>query len=174
MTRCLILIRHAKSGWDDPFADDHDRTLTQRGIASADAIGRWLAGRGHCPDHVLCSTAARTVQTLEQILPHLLPARPGIDYLGGLYHAAASDIAAIITGAKGATVAVIGHNPGIGDLACGLVKERPDHPRFPVYPTAATTVIDFAIDDWAQLRPCSGTVIDFVVPRDLLGSDFAE
>ncbi len=173
MTRRLILIRHAKSGWDDPFADDHERTLTSRGQASAGAIGAWLAAKGYLPDRVLCSTATRTVQTLDLILPHL-PARPAIDYLDSLYHASAPGILGVLKQARGATVAIIGHNPGIGDLACGVVRARPGHARFPAYPTGATTVIDFAIDDWSQVRPGSGTVAGFIVPRDLIGDDAAE
>ena len=54
MTCRLILIRHAKSSWDDPMADDHARVLNGRGRASAAAIGGWLAAKSYLPDVVLC------------------------------------------------------------------------------------------------------------------------
>ena len=59
MTRTLIVTRHAKSDWDAPTLDDHDRQLNQRGRRAAKAIGRWLAAEGHAPDQVLSSTARR-------------------------------------------------------------------------------------------------------------------
>ena len=47
--RRLILTRHAKSAWDDPSMDDHDRPLNDRGRRSARALGDWLASRGYDP-----------------------------------------------------------------------------------------------------------------------------
>ena len=55
MTLTLLIIRHAKSSWEDPFADDHARVLNGRGRRSADALGDWLNGSGHVPDTCLCS-----------------------------------------------------------------------------------------------------------------------
>ena len=91
MTKRLILIRHAKSGWDDPFADDHARILNKRGRASALAVGGWLADQGYIPQTVLCSDAARTQETAELILPQLVPA-PKLKLSGMLYHAAPDTI----------------------------------------------------------------------------------
>ena len=61
--RRLILTRHAKSDWDDPMLDDHDRPLNKRGQRSAAELGEWLHSRGYEPDEVLCSTALRTRET---------------------------------------------------------------------------------------------------------------
>ena len=71
MTLRLILIRHAKSSWDNPLLDDHNRTLNERGRISANAIGKWLAEKHHLPDVVLCSTARRTVETWKTLSSHL-------------------------------------------------------------------------------------------------------
>jgi len=167
MTLKLIIIRHAKSSWGDPFAEDHDRVLNERGRASAGAIGDWLAAKGHLPDVALCSTAARTVETLD-LLSARLPQRPQITYRRPLYHASASTILAELQAATAGVVALVGHNPGIGSFACGMVAERPDHPDFGRYPTAATTVIEFAGPEWKNARPQTGRVLDFIVPRELL------
>ena len=70
----LILIRHAKSGWDDPFADDHERALTNRGIRAAAAIGDWLRDQNHIPTHIYASDATRTQQTAGGIMAQLVPA----------------------------------------------------------------------------------------------------
>lgn len=169
MTRRLILIRHAKSSWSDPFADDHARVLNARGQASASAIGEWLAAQGYVPDLVLCSDAARTQETAQLILPALTP-KPRLQLSGRLYHAAPDTILSLIHKQEVQTLAIIGHNPGIGMSATGLVKEAPDHHRFSDYPTCATTVIDFDHAAWALVGPKEGRVVDFIVPRDLIGT----
>jgi phosphohistidine phosphatase len=165
MTKRLILIRHAKSSWDDPFGDDHARILNTRGQASAAAIGDWLAAQGYVPDVVLCSDAARTVETAERILPKL-SGTPQLKLDGRIYHAAPDTILDLIIKQTAKTIAVIGHNPGIGMLAKALVGRPPDHHRFNDYPTCATTIIDFADD----VAPRAGRCIAFTVPRDLIGT----
>lgn len=162
----LILIRHAKSGWDDPNLDDHARPLSDRGRDNAPRIGRWLAQNGYAPGQVLCSDATRTRQTLALILPEL-PAQPQVQYLAALYHAPAVMMLAELHKATAPVVAMIGHNPGIGTFACGIVHDRPPHLRYRDYPTAATAVIDFDLTAWAQVRPGLGRVTAFVIPHDL-------
>ena len=164
MTKRLILIRHAKSSWSDPFADDHARVLNKRGIASARAIGAWLAENDYVPQMILCSDAARTQETAELILPYFTE-RPKMRLSRRLYHAAPDTILELVRKESADVVAVIGHNPGVGMLANSLVHKAPDHPRFDDYPTCATAVIDFE-DGFAGKGVCT----DFIVPRDLIGT----
>ncbi|MEJ6404084.1 SixA phosphatase family protein [Yoonia sp. 2307UL14-13] len=167
MTFRLILIRHAKSSWDDPTADDHDRLLNTRGCQSAKTVGAWMAERSYVPQVVLCSDAARTRETAALILPQLLPA-PKLKLSAALYHAAPDTMLDLVSKQDAGTLAVIGHNPGIGILANALAGQMPDHPRFDDYPTCATTVMDFDIGAWRNVGPGKGRVVDFVVPQDLL------
>lgn len=162
MTRTLILMRHAKSSWDTPMLDDHDRPLNKRGRKSAQALGDWMALEGFLPDQVLCSTAVRTQETFRGLDIALEPElRPD------LYHADPSDMLAVLKEANGRTVLMIGHNPGIAAFAQALVAEDPDHDRFEDYPTGATLVVRFDIEDWGKLVPGTGAVVDFVAPREL-------
>jgi len=69
--------------------------------------------------------------------------------------------------ARGARVLMIGHNPGICDLAHALVLDPPAHVRFEDYPTGATLVARFDIDDWSDLAMGTATVLHFVTPHDL-------
>jgi phosphohistidine phosphatase len=170
MTLRLILIRHAKSSWDDPLGDDHSRVLNTRGRRSATAIGAWLASRGYLPDVVLCSNAARTAQTLELILP-ALPVKPKTIFLSSLYHASPDGMLATLHKATAPVVALIGHNPGIGGLAGWLVRSRPADPRYSDYPTGATAIIDFDAKSWTEAAPGTGRVTDFVTPRELIGGE---
>lgn len=167
MPRKLILIRHAKSAWDDPFADDHARVLNDRGRQSAVAIGKWLAEQGHVPDVILSSDSARTTETVDLILPELGTA-PEVDYRPELYHAEADVLMDALMGADAQAVALVAHNPGIGNFAHRIVAEPPAHARFIDYPTAATLVAEFDRDSWAEVDWRQGRVVEFITPRELI------
>lgn len=165
MTRTLILTRHAKSSWDDPTLDDHDRPLNERGQKSACAIGDWLRDKGLSPDQVLCSSARRNRETYGK-----MGFETRLDSTSDLYHVTSNQILRVLSQATGDTVLVLGHNPGLGAFASQIVDEPPDHPRFPDFPTCATLVLRFDIDDWRDLVWHSGHVVDFVIPRELLSA----
>ena len=114
--KTLILMRHAKSDWSTGEESDHARPLNRRGRASALALGNWLRGKGWLPDQVLCSTARRTRETLAG-----LGLEVEADYRDALYHAEVEALLEAVRGATGGTVLIIGHNPGIGELAERLV-----------------------------------------------------
>jgi len=167
MTRRLILTRHAKSSWDDPAMPDHERPLNARGRGAAADLGGWLASRGYIPDEVLCSDSVRTRETWERMAP-TLAASPTLVLKPALFHASAEVMLAVLRHGKGDTVLMIGHNPGIADFASRLVAHPPAHPHFQRYPTAATLVASFEVDDWAQVGFGMGAVRDFIVPREIV------
>lgn len=161
MSKRLILIRHAKSSWDDPL-DDHERVLSPRGEAAAEAIGNWLQTHGYHPDVILASDSTRTRQTAEVIARQLSP-EPPLELKSTFYHASPDTLLEDIVKTPAEVVAIVGHNPGIGMLAQGLVHTAPAHHRFRDYPTCATTIIDF--DGTVAIG--EGICTDFIVPRDL-------
>jgi phosphohistidine phosphatase len=162
----LILTRHAKSSWDDPLMADHDRPLNERGKAAAADLGQWLATRGYVPDEVFCSDALRTRKTWSGLAP-ALPGTPILELKPALYHAGPDVMLAVLRHAKGDTVMVIGHNPGIAEFAARITATAPLNTEFARYPTGATTVIDFAVSDWADVAWGAGSTLDFIVPREL-------
>ncbi|KFI26237.1 histidine phosphatase family protein [Haematobacter massiliensis] len=166
MTLRLILTRHAKSSWGDPTAADFDRKLNNRGQQAATDIGAWLAERGYLPQQVLCSTAMRTRQTWERMAQHL-PEPKALHFVPELYHAEPAVILALLRQAEEPVVALIGHNPGIGEFAQRIVSDPPVHRDFGRYPTGATLIVDFEEDRWKDIAPRSGRTVDFVTPRDL-------
>ena len=157
----LILMRHAKSDWGFDLSD-HDRPLNKRGRRAAPAIGTWLQQQGYLPDEVLCSTATRTRETLD-LLGTPAPTR----FERALYHAGLDTMLELLKSARGHSVMMLGHNPGIAGFANTLLKAPPTHPRFDAYPTCATLVAQFDIDDWTDLHPGTGRALAFIVPRDL-------
>ncbi len=163
MTLRLILTRHAKSSWKKGDLADHDRALNKRGRASADAVGDWLRKKGFAPDTVLSSSSERTRETYDH-----LRFDPTPTYTRDLYLASAPAMLGVLRKASGDTVLMLGHNPGTGELAERLAKKLPKHAGFLDYPTCATTVFEFAADDWQSVTFGEGKVIAFTVPRDLI------
>lgn len=163
----LILTRHAKSSWDDPAMADHDRPLNERGKAAAADLGVWLASRGYVPDEVLCSDALRTRKTWSGLAP-ALPGTPVLHLKPALYHAGPDVMLAVLRHAGADCVMMIGHNPGIAEFAARLVARAPQNAEFGRYPTGATLVADFAAASWAEVGFGQGTVVDFIVPREVV------
>jgi phosphohistidine phosphatase len=166
MTKRLILTRHAKSNWDDPLTPDHDRPLNERGTRAAADLGQWLASRGYAPAEVLCSDAVRTRDTFSGIAPSLATA-PNLALKPALYHAGPDVMLAVLRHAKADTVMMIGHNPGIAEFAHRLVSRTLADPDFQRYPTGATLVVEFMIDDWTEATFGTGATLDFIVPSEI-------
>ena len=166
MTLRLILMRHAKSDWDDPSQADHERPLNKRGRASAQAMGQWLRADGTVPDRALVSDAARTRETFARLaFPNTLAT-----FLPELYHAGAHRMMDVLQSAGAdRCVLMVGHNPGIAEFAERLLGQAPDHPRFFDYPTCATLVADFPISRWEDLQWGTGQAAEFAIPREVLG-----
>ncbi len=162
----LILTRHAKSNWDDPLLDDHDRRLNERGEVGAERMGIWLADRGHVPSQIICSTAKRAKMTA-QIIMEQFADKPKIDLISGLYHASPDTILAKIRSAKAGDLMVIGHNPGLASFADLISETRPKHERFTSFPTTSTLVSEVHRESWNDLKFGDARLLSFIVPRDL-------
>ena len=168
----IYLLRHAKSSWDDLSLTDFDRPLNKRGRNAAPRVGKLLRKRGWTPDLVLCSTAARARETWELIADEL-EAEPQVKPLKTLYLATPSQMLRALqrTSAETASVMLVGHNPGIENLAAQLAG--PDSKKKPLarlrekFPTAALAVFEFDGADWAALAPGQCRLNAFVVARDL-------
>jgi phosphohistidine phosphatase len=167
----LYLLRHAKSAWDDPTVEDHDRPLNKRGRRAAEAIGAYMGAHGLKPDLVLCSTAVRARQTLDLVQPHI--GAPEIVHERGLYLAGQAAIIARLRRVDRAVEAVllVGHEPGIGRTALvlsGAGSEAQAMARIRAkYPTGALAWIDLAGCSWPALGPGRGILIKFIIPNEL-------
>ncbi len=164
MALCLILMRHAKSSWDNGSLKDFDRPLNKRGERDAPRMGRWLTAEQIDVDRCLCSTAKRTRETLDLWLQGSGQS-PAVEFIDDLYHAPPEVILDCVKDAAGSarTVMVIAHNPGMETLVADLSgQDRP-------FPTAATAVFEFEqLDDWIDLSwttPVKELV--FQVPKEL-------
>lgn len=168
--RQLLLLRHAKSSWDDSRQADRDRPLAERGHRAAAAMRRAMQRLGLAPDLVLVSPARRTLQTLEALEPW--DETPLVEPLEALYLASQPQLFAVLREIPETvrSVLLIGHNPGMHDLAQALNAGGPptDDARklAAAYPTGA--LAEFAIPGpWLRLGPGGGTLSRFLTPREL-------
>jgi len=166
MTLTLILIRHAKSDWDDARLTDHQRPLNARGRRAAPRVGAWIAEMGLAPQQALVSDAMRTRETWSYVASHL-PGPPAPTLSSGLYLAGPTAMLTHLQAATGPTVAMVAHNPGTGVLAAMLAANAPAHPSFDRYPTGATTVLEFDAETWGHVQPGMGQIRAFAIPREL-------
>ncbi|WP_375285531.1 histidine phosphatase family protein [Sphingomonas sp.] len=169
--KTLTLLRHAKSGWDDPVARDFDRPLNPKGKRAAVAMGRHLRGLSLAFDHVVASPAQRVIETIGEFEggfgTRLEPAWDRRAYL-----ASPATLLDIIreTPADTARLLLVGHNPGLEELVLLLVADAADGLRDQVeekYPTASVAEIAFAVQDWADVAPGTGRLERFIRPRDI-------
>lgn len=170
----LMLLRHAKSDWGEPGLDDHDRPLSPRGIAAAQAMGREIARRGLTPDRVLCSSALRAQQTWAEVSAAFAP-KPPMETLEALYDFGDGDtLLDIIRAQGGATpsLMLVCHNPAIEGLALTLSATGDATARRRIqekFPTGALAMIAFESSTWAEAGQTPGELVAFLRPRDIGG-----
>lgn len=168
-TKHVFLLRHAKSSWDDPSVDDHDRPLAPRGRRAAARIADYAMETGIRPDLILCSSAMRARQTLERIAPSL-GRDAEIHIERSLYGATEDRLLERLQALSDEvdSVMMIGHNPGVQDLAVLLAREGLLRSQLEAkFPTAGLATLTFGGIGWKDLERESGELADFVVPRRL-------
>jgi phosphohistidine phosphatase len=166
----LILLRHAKSAWPEGVADE-ERPLAERGRKSAPVIGAYMAREKLIPDLALVSPARRAQETWELVreaLSKKVAKRDAPD----IYEVAAGRILEVIRTVKPGirTLLLVGHNPGMEDLASLLVKDGDADAIGRMkekFPTAALAVIDFDVERWSEVVPDAGHLERFATPRSL-------
>jgi phosphohistidine phosphatase len=165
----VYLLRHAKSSWKDDSLADRDRPLAGRGKRAAKAVARHLEAEGIRPDLVLCSPARRTRETLE-LLEGAFADGAELTFDEALYGASESELLARLKELREevGSVMLIGHNPGLEELALALAADGAGLDRMSEkYPTAALATIDLPARRWSTVRRGSGTLVAFVRPKDL-------
>jgi phosphohistidine phosphatase len=168
--KTLTLLRHAKSGWDDPVARDFDRPLNPKGQRAAQAVGRHMKAEALRFEHVTASPATRVVETLEQVSQgygsDLAPAWDQRIYLASA--ATLLDLVHELPDAADSAL-MAGHNPGLEELVL-LLTPRGGAARSDVetkFPTASLAEIRFEVERWRDVEPGGGELTRFTRPRDL-------
>jgi phosphohistidine phosphatase len=139
----LILLRHGKAEAEAPTGQDFDRALTGRGRRDAALVARELAEAGQAPDLALVSPAARAKETWEAAAPFFPEAQ--LEWAPTLYHIDPQGILDLAFDQAPKVVMVVGHNPGLGELAAFLARQA-GRGELTGFPTGAAAIIDFAAE----------------------------
>jgi phosphohistidine phosphatase len=166
--KTLYLLRHAKSSWDVPALDDHDRPLAARGVKAARAVASEIGRRRISVDLVLCSSAARARQTLESVVPALAHA-PDIRIGSELYVAGAGDLLGRLRGLDEETraVLIVGHNPALEELTELLAGDGEPHALDQLrrkFPTGALATLTTG-RPWGDLGRGAACLESLFLPR---------
>jgi phosphohistidine phosphatase len=167
--RRVYLLRHAKSSWKDRSLADRDRPLSGRGKRAAKAMAAHIEADEVRPDLVLCSPARRSRDTLARV-EAAFRGQVEVRIDEALYAASEAELLAHLRKLPPQvhSVMIIGHNPGLADLALALASEGADRTRIKEkYPTAALATIDLAADDWTAIERGSGELVAYLRPGDL-------
>ena len=171
----LFLLRHAKAVAAELSAEDRERPLTERGHDDALLMGAYLNNAHGAPDLVLCSPSARTVETWE-LISRGLDAVPKVRMVDALYLAPWTVILKLIRTVHDETenLLVIGHNPGMENLAEVLAREAKDDAEKKrassldeKFPTATMAVFTFEVEHWKNVAAGEGVLADFKRPKDV-------
>ena len=172
--RRLMLLRHAKTETDAPSGRDQDRRLDQRGQRDAAQMGNWIASHPPVPEAVLVSHAVRARQTWDLAWQAMKDrvAAPEVEILPELYGA---DPAQILETIRTATIPtdpaqllLVGHNPGMHELALALTGSGDAAARRELarhLPTSGLAILDFDIEDWSDVSFGRGRLVTFVTPK---------
>jgi phosphohistidine phosphatase len=166
----LLLLRHAKSSWDDAKLADLDRPLNKRGRRAAGAMRKAMQDLGLTPDVVLVSPSRRTQETLAALEPW--DDTPLVEQMDTLYLATVSHMLAILREVNETvrSVMLIGHNPGMHELAvllAGASAASEATRRVAAgFPTGALAEFSVATQ-WQQLDAAGTRLVRFLTPRDL-------
>jgi len=160
--KTLLLLRHAKSDWDDPSLRDFDRPLAARGERDAPRIGKALRKRGPLPDLIVSSPAARAKATVDAVI-RAAKLDLEIRFDEAVYGGSSPELISLIKRLPDGSscVMVVGHNPGFEDLVGRLSGS---HDRMP---TAALACIEFQIDHWEDVNDGEGKLAWLLTPKQL-------
>jgi phosphohistidine phosphatase len=169
MVRTVVLLRHGKSSWSDSTLADIDRPLAPRGERASRKLAKYIRRKRIQPALVLCSPSLRTRQTLEAVEASL-GKRCVVEVVPQLYVASEQELLEQLQALPESvsSVMVIGHNPGLHNLALVLASRGADLTHLEEkFPTGALATLVVRTEGWAALGPCTAELVDYVVPRQL-------
>ena len=168
----LTVLRHAKSSWAEPGIDDFDRPLNERGWKAARRMGKELKHLRITFDFALASPAARVRETIDGLTETYGEPRFPIRFEPRIYLASAETLLELVreTAPDVESLLLVGHSPAMERLAVELSHDDKHGFRARIaekFPTAGLATIELPADDWAELEPGKGKVVELILPKEL-------
>jgi len=160
--KTLVIVRHAKSSWNDPGLSDHERPLNKRGLRDAPMMGARLAEWGPPVDRVISSSAVRALTTAELITQEMGLPWDEILVEETLYHASEEEMLDLIQDQEDYIdgLMLFGHNPGM----TALVNDLSDL-GLGNLPTCGVVVIQFDVESWSQVGEVEAVTEEMNFPK---------
>lgn len=160
--KTLLLLRHAKSDWDNTTLPDFERPLNERGRKAAPLMGELMRERKIQPDLILCSPAERTRQTVA-LVSDAAGFTTAPRFEERIYDAEVARLLEVISEIEetASVVLVVGHNPGMAGLVEHLTGQAAS------MPTAALARVSLDIENWDEIREHAGRLEWLVKPKEL-------
>jgi len=162
LAKTILLIRHAKSSWDNENLPDFERPLSERGKRDAPEMAKRLLKKKQRIDQFVSSPAKRARRTAEYFAREYDVDENKILFVPRLYHAATLDFIETIQELNNAAeqVAIFSHNPGITEFASSLTSTRIDD-----MPTCAIIAFKVMADRWEDFAKAEKTFLYFDYPK---------
>jgi len=160
--KLLILVRHAKSSWNDLGLSDRDRPLNKRGRRDAPDMARRLSRLPQCPERIVTSPACRALSTAEVLAAEFGLGPEAIQIEETLYEAGPMDVFRVVHGLNNrlGCAMLVGHNPGLTQTVNDLANVAIEN-----VPTCGVAILRFEIGSWTEVRDRSATLVDFDYPK---------
>ena len=160
--KTLLLLRHAKSSWDDSSLKDFDRPLSARGKRDAPRMGKALKKRGPLPDLILSSPAMRARETVEAVIKSARM-ESSLQFEETIYAASSAELMRVVRRIPQsiACAMMVGHNPGFEDLAARLTGTAQE------MPTAALACVEFRAGRWEDIQDGEGVLRWLMTPKGM-------
>lgn len=167
--RKLIIMRHAKSDWKDHSLADFDRPLNKRGAKDAPRIAQWMVTQNLKPDILICSPALRARQTASEIIKHLKLPETSVVFDKQMYLASTNTLFNIVRTQNDecGTVMLVGHNPGLENLALAITEDQMPHQFDGSLMTTANIFLFRVETSWSNLKPKCAEFIQLMRPKEL-------
>lgn len=169
--KTLILVRHAKSSWDNHTLDDFERPLNERGKRDAPRMAQFLKASGVIPQRIISSQAKRARKTAKVFAEHLLDDSSRVDLISGIYEATVDDLFSIVRSVDDGVECcmLVGHNPGMTEFANDLLNNSKDH--IDNVPTTGVVILNLDLQSWQSVNQGAGILSRFVYPEILSAQD---
>ena len=158
----LLLLRHAKSSWEDTSLPDFERSLNERGKRAAPLVGKFLRAQKILPDLIICSPATRARETIALIL-EAAGIETELRFDERIYEATVPRLFGVISEIEDdrQEVLLVGHNPGFENLLESLTGQTER------MPTAALARIALNSDKWGEAGAKGGQLEWLVKAKEL-------
>jgi phosphohistidine phosphatase len=161
--KTLLIVRHAKSSWEDFAQPDFERPLNERGKKDAPEMAARIREKGLKIDLFVSSPAKRALRTARYFAEAYKQEKEDILQIEKLYEAPAARFYEVINqlNDKHETIALFSHNPGITDFVNTLTQVRIDN-----MPTCAVFAVSIDTKKWAQCKEAEKSFLFFDYPKN--------